>query len=90
MAILLSWFMVRVRRCARYKHQLSCSLKRERVFKLQGILIEENKNYGLITTTNYLSVRVPSQKGKKKQRVKVRITRILNENLCEGTIVKTA
>ncbi|MEN8222398.1 MAG: MiaB/RimO family radical SAM methylthiotransferase [Acidobacteriota bacterium] len=56
---------------------------------LDGILIEENENYALVTTKNYLSVRVPSSKGMKKRLVKVKITRIVNENLCEGTIDKT-
>ncbi|UCH96211.1 MAG: MiaB/RimO family radical SAM methylthiotransferase [Candidatus Aminicenantes bacterium] len=55
---------------------------------LAGILTEENPNYSLIITKNYLSVRVPPIKGFKKKKVKVKINRVVNENLCEGTIVK--
>jgi len=55
---------------------------------LEGILTEENPNYSLIITKNYLSVRVPPVRGFKKKKVKVRIDRVVNENLCEGTIVK--
>ncbi len=56
---------------------------------LEGILIEEKDNYSLVTTKNYISVRVPTIKGFKKRLVKVRVTKIVNENLCEGEIVKT-
>ncbi len=55
---------------------------------LEGILTEENPNYSLIITKNYLSVRVPPVRGFKKKKVKVKINRIVNENLCEGNIVK--
>jgi threonylcarbamoyladenosine tRNA methylthiotransferase MtaB len=55
---------------------------------LEGILTEENPNYSLIITKNYLSVRVPPVRGFKKKKVKVRIDRVVNENLCEGTIIK--
>jgi threonylcarbamoyladenosine tRNA methylthiotransferase MtaB len=54
---------------------------------LEGILVEENADYSLLLTRNYLSVRVPPLKGFKKKRVKVRITRMLNENLLEGQVV---
>ncbi len=57
---------------------------------VEGILIEENEHYALVTTKNYLSVRVPSSKGMKKKLVNVKITKIVNENLCEGKIVKTS
>ncbi len=55
---------------------------------LEGILIEENPNYALIVTRNFLSVRVPPVKGYRKKKVKVKINRIVNENICEGTIIK--
>ena len=54
---------------------------------LEGILVEENPDYSLLLTRNFLSVRVPPLKGFKKKRVKVRITRMLNENLLEGQLV---
>jgi len=57
---------------------------------VEGILIDENENYSLVTTKNYLSVRIPPMKGMKQKLVQVRITRILNENLCEGNIVKNS
>jgi threonylcarbamoyladenosine tRNA methylthiotransferase MtaB len=59
---------------------------REKV--LAGVLTEENPNYSLIVTKNYLSVRIPPIRGFKKKKVKVKIIRIVNENLCEGIIVK--
>lgn len=55
---------------------------------LEGILIEENPNYSLIVTKNFLSVRISPVKGYKKKKVNVKINRIVNENICEGTIVK--
>ncbi len=55
---------------------------------VEGILIEENENYSLVTTINYLSVRIPSVQGLKKRKIKVKITKIVNENLCEGEIVE--
>jgi len=59
---------------------------RDRV--LTGILTEENENYAMIVTSNFLSVRVPPIRGYKKKKVKVRITRIVNENICEGKLVR--
>jgi threonylcarbamoyladenosine tRNA methylthiotransferase MtaB len=51
-----------------------------------GILIEENPNYALVVTRNFLSVRIPPVRGFKKKKLSVRIERVLNENLCEGKI----
>ncbi len=51
-----------------------------------GILIEENPNYALVVTRNFLSVRVPPVRGFKKKKLRVRVERVLNENLCEGKI----
>lgn len=71
-------------------NQLKRMIYREK-FKdqtLEGILTEENINYAMVITKNYLSVRVPPVKGYKKKKVKVRINRIVNENLCEGIIIK--
>jgi threonylcarbamoyladenosine tRNA methylthiotransferase MtaB len=51
-----------------------------------GILIEENPNYALVVTRNFLSVRVPPVRGFKKRKLQVRVERVLNENLCEGKI----
>jgi threonylcarbamoyladenosine tRNA methylthiotransferase MtaB len=55
---------------------------------LEGILIEENPNYSMVVTTNFLSVRVPPVRGYKKKKVKVKIQQVVNENICEGNIVK--
>ncbi len=55
---------------------------------LEGILIEENPNYSLIVTRNFLTVRVPPVKGYRKKKVMVKINRVVNENICEGTIIK--
>jgi hypothetical protein len=51
-----------------------------------GILIEENPNYALVVTRNFLSVRVPPVRGYKKRTLRVRIEGVVNENLCEGKI----
>ena len=51
-----------------------------------GILIEENPNYALVVTRNFLTVRVPPVRGYKKKKLLVRIERVVNENLCEGKI----
>jgi threonylcarbamoyladenosine tRNA methylthiotransferase MtaB len=51
-----------------------------------GILIEENPNYAMVVTRNFLSVRVPPVRGYKKKKLLVRIERVVNENLCEGKI----
>jgi len=51
-----------------------------------GILIEENPNYALVVTRNFLSVRIPPVRGYKKKKLSVRIERVVNENLCEGKI----
>jgi threonylcarbamoyladenosine tRNA methylthiotransferase MtaB len=51
-----------------------------------GILIEENPNYALVVTRNFLSVRVPPVRGFKKKKLHVRIEHVVNENLCEGKI----
>jgi threonylcarbamoyladenosine tRNA methylthiotransferase MtaB len=51
-----------------------------------GILIEENPNYALVVTRNFLSVRVPPVRGYKKKKLAVRIEGVVNENLCEGKI----
>lgn len=54
---------------------------------LEGILIEENDNYSLIVTDNFLSVRVPPLKGFKKKKIKLKIKHLINENICEGEIL---
>ena len=54
---------------------------------LEGILIEENDNYSLIITDNFLTVRVPPLKGFKKKKVKLRIKHLINENICEGEVL---
>jgi threonylcarbamoyladenosine tRNA methylthiotransferase MtaB len=59
---------------------------RDRV--LEGILTEEDPNYSMVVTRNFLSVRVQPVKGYKKKKVKVKINRVVNENICEGTIVR--
>jgi threonylcarbamoyladenosine tRNA methylthiotransferase MtaB len=53
---------------------------------LPGILIEENPNYSMVITRNFLSVRIPPVRGYKKRKLSVLIERVVNENLCEGKI----
>jgi len=54
---------------------------------LEGILIEETPHYALMTTRNYLALRVPPLRGFRKRKIRVRLSHIVNENLCEGEIV---
>lgn len=80
-----------VRARAAEMQELSVQLKlayrdRCRGKTFSGILIEENPNYALVVTRNFLSVRVPPVRGYKKKKLLVRIEGIVNENLCEGKI----
>jgi len=52
-----------------------------------GILIEESKDFSLVVTSNYLTVRIPPSKGLKKKKIFVQIKNFINENICEGVIV---
>ncbi|MCK4836887.1 MAG: MiaB/RimO family radical SAM methylthiotransferase [Candidatus Aminicenantes bacterium] len=54
---------------------------------LDGILIQENKNHSLVITGNFLAVRIPPLKGYKKRKVKIRINKMINENLSEGEVI---
>lgn len=54
--------------------------------ELEGILIEENQNHSLVITGNFLTVRIPPLNGYRKKKVKVRIRKVLNTNLCEGEV----
>jgi len=54
---------------------------------IEGILIEENENYSLVITSNFLTVRIPPLKGYKKRKIKIKISRIINENICEGEVL---
>jgi len=80
-----------VRARARELKELGNGLKlayRERFLGkiLPGILIEENANYSMVITRNFLSVRIPPVRGYKKRKLSVWIERVVNENLCEGRI----
>ncbi|MCP4221223.1 MAG: radical SAM protein, partial [bacterium] len=55
---------------------------------LEGILIEEDPNYSLVLTKNFLSVRIPPVEGYKKKKVKVKVTRVVNDNISEGVLLK--
>jgi threonylcarbamoyladenosine tRNA methylthiotransferase MtaB len=55
---------------------------------LEGILTEENESYSKVITKNFLEVKVPPSMGFRKKKIKVKITRIIDEKLCDGVIVK--
>ncbi|MCI0470259.1 MAG: MiaB/RimO family radical SAM methylthiotransferase [Candidatus Aminicenantes bacterium] len=55
---------------------------------LEGILTEEKETYSQVITKNFLAVKVPPSCGFRKRKIKVKITRIIDENLCDGVIVK--
>jgi threonylcarbamoyladenosine tRNA methylthiotransferase MtaB len=59
---------------------------RDRV--LEGVLIEEKPDYAMVITRNFLSVRIPPLAGYRKKKLRVRIQRILNENICEGQVAQ--
>lgn len=55
---------------------------------LHGVLTEEDPNYSMVVTKNYLSVRTPPEQGLRKKPVRVLIKSVINENICEGVTVK--
>jgi threonylcarbamoyladenosine tRNA methylthiotransferase MtaB len=55
---------------------------------ISGIIIEESEDFSLVVTSNFLTVKVPPSKGKKKKKVNVKIKSFINENICEGVLVK--
>lgn len=56
--------------------------------KLPGILTEENPQHAVVVTHNYLNVHVPPRTGYKRRKVWVRIDRLLNDTLCQGSICR--
>jgi len=55
---------------------------------LEGILTKESEDYSFVVTSNFLTVRVPATRGYRKKRVKIKVLRVVNENICEGTILE--
>lgn len=53
---------------------------------LEGIVIEENPNYCLVITGNFLTVRIPPLPGYRKKKIKLKIKKVINTNLCEGEV----
>lgn len=75
----------RIKKLKEINHKLKMNYRERMLGKIvEGILIEENPSYGLVVTKNYLSVRIPPQRGFKKRKMSVKIIRILNNNICEG------
>jgi len=54
---------------------------------VDAIIIEETPHFSMAVTENYLSVRMPPTRGFKQKRVSLEITRMLNDDLCEGAAV---
>ena len=54
---------------------------------LDAVMIEETPNFSMAVTDNYLSVRMPPTRGFKQKRISLRLTRVVNDNLCEGEYV---
>ena len=54
---------------------------------VDAIVIEETPTHSMAVTANYLSVRVPPTRGFKQKRISLRLTRMVNDALCEGTSV---
>ena len=72
-----------------YNREIKIRYKEKFISKeLSCIIIEENDDYSLALTTNYISVRVNPSKGYKKDFVNVKINRVINDNICEGELIK--
>ncbi len=56
--------------------------------ELPAILIDDRQDQATAITDNYLNITLKKARGLKKKFLTVRITRIINENLCEGEIVR--
>ena len=55
---------------------------------LEGILTKECEDYSFVVTSNFLTVRVPATRGYRKKSVKIKVLRVVDENICEGTIIE--
>ncbi len=55
---------------------------------LEGILTKECENYSFVVTSNFLTVRVPATRGYRKKKVKIKVLRVVDENICEGSILE--
>ena len=53
---------------------------------VDAVVIEETPDHSMAVTANYLSVRVPPTRGFKQKRITLRLTRIVNDGLCEGVL----
>lgn len=56
---------------------------------LEGIVIQESENHSLVVTGNFMAVRIPALRGFKKKRIRVKVNKVINENLSEGEVVET-
>lgn len=56
--------------------------------KMPGILTEENPQHAIVVTSNYLSIQIPPRVGYKRRKVWVRIERVLNDSLCQGSVCR--
>lgn len=61
---------------------------RERMIgkRVESIVIDDGSAYSLAVSKNFLSIRVPDIQGYKKRKLQIMVTRVLNENLCEGKL----
>ncbi len=55
---------------------------------VEGILTKEGEERSFVVSSNFLTVSVPPTKGYRKKKVKIKILRVFNENICEGIIVE--
>ena len=55
---------------------------------LEGIVINDNKYHSMVVTGNFQAVRIPALKGHKKKKVRVKIKKVINENLSEGEVME--
>lgn len=55
---------------------------------LEGILTKEDEDRSFVVTSNFLTVSIPRTEGYRKMKVKIKILRAFNENICEGIIIE--
>ena len=55
--------------------------------ELGGILVEEHSRHSTVITGNFLTLRTGPAQGYRRRPVRVRLSRVVNENICEGVLL---
>ena len=54
---------------------------------LNGILVEEHPRHSTVITENFLTLRTGPAQGYRRRPVRVRLSRVVNETICEGVLL---